>query len=191
MRKTDSLQPVVIGLAGKMRTGKDTIARLMSKPRRGMFARAAYGDELKRDYHEEHGYSDEGKDRKGYQEHGQKKRAENPRVWIEMLEPKLQQLRALGHNIVITDVRQPNEVEHIRSMGGYLIRVSVDDEIRLARMNAKGDKFTKADLFHETEMYIDTFDVDYEITNNEGLAELVQQLDPILIDIDRRWREGE
>lgn len=76
-------------------------------------------------------------------------------------------------------------------MGGYLIRVNVDDEIRLQRMNAKGDTFTKADLFHETEMYIDTFDVDYEIYNNAGITELVHQLDPILLDIEKRWREGE
>jgi dephospho-CoA kinase len=191
----DTLQtrePVVIGLAGKMRTGKDTIARLMSQVKRGSFHRAAYGDELKSDYHEKHGFPTDGKARKGYQDHGQAERKKDPLVWVKKLDSTLVILRELmGQNVVITDVRQPNEVEHIRKMGGYIIRVNVDDEIRLARMNAKGDNFTQADLVHETEMSIDTFDVDYELTNNEGITELVHQLDPILLDIDRRWREGE
>lgn len=183
--------PVVIGIAGKMRTGKDTLARLMSQTKRGSFQRAAYGDELKRDYHEKHGYTTDGKDRKGYQDHGQAERKKDPLVWVKKLDATLVILREMLHqNVVITDVRQPNEVEHIRKMGGYIIRVNVDDDIRLARMNAKGDKFTQADLFHETEMYIDTFNVDYELSNNEGITELVHQLDPILLDIERRWREG-
>jgi dephospho-CoA kinase len=177
-------EPILIGLTAKMRSGKDTVYNLLSKTKRGSFLRLAYGDELKRQYHEIHGHSGEGKDRKGYQTFGQSERQKNPNVWVESLEDSLVDLLNFhGRNVVVTDVRQPNEVEQIKMYCGYLIRINVDEEVRLKRMNANGDNFTLEDLQHETEQYIDTFEVDYEIDNNKGMIELVQQLDVILTDI--------
>jgi dephospho-CoA kinase len=182
--KTVLLEPIFIGLTAKMRSGKDTVHELLSKTKRGSFIRLAYGDELKRQYHELNGHGSIGKDRKGYQSFGQSERAKNPNVWVEAVDEKIQDLLNFhGRNIVITDVRQPNEVEQIRMYGGYLIRINVDDEIRLERMNAAGDSFTLEDFQHETESYIDGFSVDYEIDNNRGLTELATQLDTILVNI--------
>jgi dephospho-CoA kinase len=184
------MEGVLIGLTAKMRSGKDTVYDLLSKTKRGSFFRLAYGDELKRQYHELHGDTGAGKDRKGYQTFGQAERAKNPSVWVDALDDKLQELLFFhGRNVAITDVRQPNEVEQIRMYGGYLIRINVDDEIRLERMNRNGDNFTLEDLQHETESYIDGFDVDYEIDNNKGMIELVQQLDAILINIYKKEQE--
>lgn len=190
---------VLIGIAGKMRTGKDTIARLMAKDRRGGFQRGAYADELKKQVDRKYGKQEGGKRRALLQHEGQEERKHDALVWIKRLQPKIDFLRSTGHNVVITDVRQQNEIDSLREQGTYIIRVNVDDEIRKQRIIDAGDEFKEEDFYHETETAIDKFEVDYEIYNNDGLIQLVQQLDAILIDIDRKekrriaanksWRE--
>lgn len=177
---------VLIGIAGKMRTGKDTIARLMAKDRRGSFQRGAYADELKKQVDRKYGKHEGGKRRALLQHEGQEERKHDALVWIKRLQPKIDFLRLTGHNVVITDVRQQNEIDSLREQGAYIIRVNVDDEIRKQRIIDAGDEFKEEDFYHETETAIDTFEVDYEIHNNDGLIQLVQQLDAILIDIDKR-----
>lgn len=177
---------VLIGIAGKMRTGKDTIARLMAKDRRGNFQRGAYADELKKQVDRKYGKQEGGKRRALLQHEGQEERKHDALVWIKRLQPKINFLRSVGHNVVITDVRQQNEIDSLREQGAYIIRVNVDDEIRKQRIIDAGDEFKEEDFYHETETAIDTFEVDYEINNEGGLIQLVQQLDAILIDIDRK-----
>ncbi|PEF03414.1 adenylate kinase [Bacillus thuringiensis] len=177
---------VIIGIAGKMRTGKDTIARLMAKDRRGKFQRGAYADELKAQVDRKYGKQEGGKRRALLQHEGQEERKHDALVWIKRLQPKIDFLRSTGHNVVITDVRQQNEIDDLRSQGAYIIRVNVDDEIRKQRIIDAGDEFKEEDFYHITETQIDSFVVDYEIHNNGGLVNLVQQLDAILLHIDRK-----
>ncbi|MCU5554846.1 AAA family ATPase [Bacillus cereus] len=180
---------VLIGIAGKMRTGKDTIARLMSKDRRGSFQRGAYADELKVHVDRKYGKQEGGKRRALLQKEGQDERKKDSRVWIDKLNKKIEALRKVGKNVVVTDLRQLDELEDLRSQGAYIIRVNVDDEIRKQRILDAGDEFKEEDFYHETEIMIDQMEVDYEIYNNSGLIQLVQQLDTILIDIDKREKK--
>ncbi|MEC3013904.1 AAA family ATPase [Bacillus cereus] len=180
---------VLIGIAGKMRTGKDTIARLMSKDRRGSFQRGAYADELKVHVDRKYGKQEGGKRRALLQKEGQDERKKDSRVWIDKLNKKIEALRKVGKNVVVTDLRQLDELEDLRSQGAYIIRVNVDDEIRKQRIIDAGDEFKEEDFYHETEIMIDQMEVDYEIYNNSGLIQLIQQLDTILIDIDRREKK--
>ncbi|PET15047.1 AAA family ATPase [Bacillus thuringiensis] len=180
---------VIIGIAGKMRTGKDTIARLMAKDRRGKFQRGAYADELKLQVDRKYGKQEGGKRRALLQHEGQEERKHDALVWIKRLQPKIDFLRTTGHNVVITDVRQQNEIDSLRAQGAYIIRVNVSDEIRKQRIIDAGDEFKEEDFYHETETAIDAFEVDYEINNEGGLIQLVQQLDAILLSIDRREKD--
>ncbi|MED3182030.1 AAA family ATPase [Bacillus thuringiensis] len=180
---------VIIGIAGKMRTGKDTIARLMAKDRRGKFQRGAYADRLKEYVDSRYGKQEGGKRRALLQYVGQEARKANPLVWVEELQPKIDFLRSTGHNVVITDVRQQNEIDSLRAQGAYIVRVNVSDEIRKQRIIDAGDEFKEEDFYHETETAIDTFEVDYEINNEGGLIQLVQQLDAILLSIDQREKK--
>ncbi|MED3275361.1 AAA family ATPase [Bacillus thuringiensis] len=184
-----SNETVLIGLVGKMRTGKDTIARLMFKTKRGGFERGAYADELKKDVDRKYGKQEGGKRRELLQFEGQEQRKENPNVWIDRLQPKIDFLRSVGKNVVITDVRQQNEIDSLREQGAYIIRVKTDDAIRKQRIIDAGDEFKEADFYHITETQTDDFEVDYEIQNDGGLIPLIQQLDVVLIDIDKRWRQ--
>jgi dephospho-CoA kinase len=179
---------VIIGIAGKMRTGKDTIARLMAKDRRGKFQRGAYADELKAYVDHKYGKQEGGKRRALLQFVGQKARRLDELVWIKRLQPKIDFLRSTGHNVVITDVRQQNEIDSLRAQGAYIIRVNVDDEIRKQRIIDAGDEFKEEDFYHITETQIDTFEVDFDIYNNGGLIQLTQQLDAVLVQIDREMR---
>jgi dephospho-CoA kinase len=176
--------PIVIGLAGKMRSGKDTVKELLENKKRGCFYSAAYGDQLKKQYAEIAGRPLGGKkDRKGLQTYGQAERAKNPTVWIDALQKRIQPYLDNGFNVVITDVRQANEVQHIRSLGGFMIKVHADENVRIQRMLDKGDSFNMEDLYHETELYVDEVQADFTLTNNGGLAELINQVDDMLLQI--------
>lgn len=164
-----SEKPIRVSIFGKMRSGKDTIGRQLVESNH--FLQFAYGDELKRAYHDLFGYGN-GKDREGYQWFGQTMRGRYPDVWVDILEKKMRP--HLEHrNIVITDMRQPNEYEQLRELGFLMVKVHTPDEIRLERMRAKGDNFTEADLTHETESYIDSFDYDVLIENTGTIGELI------------------
>jgi dephospho-CoA kinase len=85
--------------------------------------------------------------------------------------------------IVLTDVRQANEVAWCRENGFTLIRVTAPDEVRIARAIEAGDSFVENDLVHSTELAIDGFEVDYEIVNDGSVDDLKAQVDAIVADI--------
>ncbi|MCC2383531.1 nucleoside/nucleotide kinase family protein [Bacillus cereus] len=85
--------------------------------------------------------------------------------------------------VLVNGVRQPNEYQQLREEGFIIIRVNASDDLRIGRAKSEGDVFAEADLAHETESHIDTFEVDYEINNNGELIQLYDQFDVIMRDI--------
>ncbi|MGD6876958.1 AAA family ATPase [Bacillus infantis] len=164
-----------IALLGKMRSGKDTVAEYGINTY-GLY-KFAFGDELKRYYHELFGYS-EGKPREGYQWFGQITRQREPDIWVRKCFESIENSGL--KDIIITDLRQPNEFERCKKEGFIMVKVHCDDQLRIQRILEKNDKFDKKDLHHETEMHIDTFEPDYIIENNGSLEHLYRQLDEIV-----------
>jgi dephospho-CoA kinase len=117
-------------------------------------------------------------------------------VWVRYLFDKIDAIDAadtvIGVDLraIITDLRQPNEYERCRAECYVIIRVSCPDDIRLERARSAGDVFTAEDLRHETESYVDTFAVDYEIDNSGSLAELYAKVDEVMAKINVRKTEG-
>lgn len=68
-----------IALTGKFRSGKDEVAKYLCA--RYGYTQFAFGDELKRYYHELFGHTD-AKPREGYQWFGQTMRARDPDIWV-------------------------------------------------------------------------------------------------------------
>ncbi len=115
-----------IALCGKMRSGKDTVAKYLST--RYEYERFAFGDELKWYYHELFGFEGT-KDREGYQWFGQTMRERDEDIWIRKCFGKISEVEYARETVndeageevftplkpVITDVRQPNELAHCRS----------------------------------------------------------------------------
>lgn len=163
-----------IALTGKMRSGKDTVARnlirLMSEEYK--VQTFAFGDSLK--VYAKELFPDEfvngRKPRDLFQWFGQTLRSRNEDVWINQLAKELNKYNttyeALNKKVVniITDLRQPNEYQFCKENGFYIIKVECDDAIRIKRMDGLNDNFDIKDLTHETERYIDTFDYDYLIS---------------------------
>jgi dephospho-CoA kinase len=177
---------VKIALTGKLRAGKDEVAQYLYI--RHGFNRVAFGDALKRHAHEVFPWIPQSsKPRALFQAFGQLMREIDPDVWVKHAERAVQGALDFRVNtgaervgIVLTDVRQANEVAWCRENGFTLIRVTAPDEVRIARAIEAGDDFTVHDLAHETELAIDGFEVDYEIVNDGSVDELKAKVDEII-----------
>ena len=182
-----------ISVFGKMREGKDTAALIMQSRRRGM-RQIAYGDALKLIYHTMFGESEK-KPRAGYQWFGQAMRSHDADVWVNQLQKGLDYLRQAGADVVVTDMRQPNEYKQLTEQGFYMVRVRSSLETRLERMRAAGDDFKMEDLENETEQYIDSFPYQYEIINDGTFEEFEEKVlavfEEILADYRAKHPEDE
>jgi dephospho-CoA kinase len=185
--------PLKLALTGRMRSGKDSVADYLA--RQYGFARFAFGDGIRKVCRElfPDQMAQARKPRALLQGVGQAMRAFDEDVWVRQCLAKIaelhkydERLRLTPCDIVICDLRQPNEYERLRAEGFVIIRVVADNGTRYLRMIDAGDAFTAADLEHETERHIDSFAVDYEIDNNGSLAELYAQVDEIMADIARK-----
>ncbi len=160
-----------------MRSGKDSVAEYLIK--KYGFTRFAFGDGIRsvcRDLFPEQ-LANVQKPRSLLQGVGQAMRMFNPNVWINKC---FKEIKEHYGDIIITDLRQPNELNAVKLDGFYVIRVSSPDEVRIQRMNAAGDNFTLDELNHETERHIDSMDVDFEIHNDGDLDHLHNQIEIIL-----------
>jgi len=177
---------VKLAICGKLRAGKDEVAQHLYI--RHGFDRVAFGDALKRNAHAVFPWISDGtKPRALYQQFGQLMREIDPDVWIKHAERSVQGAIDFRVNtgaervgIVLTDVRQQNEVAWCRENGFTLIRVTAPDEVRIARAIGAGDSFVENDLVHSTELAIDGFAVDAEIVNDGSVDDLKRQVDAVL-----------
>jgi dephospho-CoA kinase len=180
---------VKIALTGKLRAGKDVCSNHLYI--KYGFNRIAFGEALKKEAHAVFPWiSQSSKPRALYQQFGQLMREIDPDVWVKHAERAVKGAIDFRVNtgaervgIVLTDVRQANEVAWCRENGFTLIRVTAPDEVRIARAIEAGDDFTMHDLAHETELAIDGFAVDYEIVNDGSVDDLKAQVDAIVADI--------
>lgn len=178
-------------IVGKIRAGKSSVTDHL-RFEHG-FDEIAFGSMLKYYAHKVFTHSDvvgggdkpARKPRALYQQFGELCRQIDPMVWIQHAEfelgMKLDSRATKG--VVISDGRQPHEIEWARANGFTTVRVTAPDELRVARARAAGDNFTEADLVHDTEQHVDGFTVDYEIVNDGNLAELRAQVDEVITTI--------
>ncbi|MCO0597396.1 adenylate kinase [Peribacillus butanolivorans] len=182
-------QPQVpkILLTGKFRSGKTVVADYI-RYQHG-FTEIAFGSMLKYFAAQVFAHSEvtkgAGKNRQLLQSFGQACRSVDENVWLQHAEFSYR-LAMNGRDtkgIVISDGRQPNEIEWAKSQGFAVVRITAPEDVRLARAVAEGDDFKPADLTHETESYTDGFAVDYEIVNDGTLGDLYAQVDAVIAKI--------
>jgi dephospho-CoA kinase len=188
---------IKIALTGKLRSGKDTVASYLSTFYD--FRCFAFGNELKNAFHSIiRNVPREPKPRRAYIEFGQFMRQFDENVWVDAvfrnIESYLRVAFAEEHakihgdptlkpRVIVTDVRQQNEYDALKSAGFTFIRVTAPEELRIARAQAEGDVFTAEDLRHETETLIDEFNVDYGVVNDGTTLELYEKLDAIMAEL--------
>lgn len=169
MGNTNEINKVAI--CGKIRSGKDTVAEIfINNGFKRFFFADGIGKTVNLLYPE---LVAKGKPRKHLQGVGQAVRTFDPDVWVNYA---FKQIEASGADkVIITDLRQPNELKALREAGFFIIRVYASKEVRLERARRLNDNFDPADFEHETEAFIDGFVVDLEIINEGTLDELVAQ----------------
>lgn len=170
---------MIIGLTGKARSGKDTVAEHLheaykfhhywfSKPMKeaaasifGWSDAHLYGD-LKEEIDTRYGVSP----RVALQTLGTEwgRNTINSDLWILRAQKEMEQ----HTNIVISDCRFDNEAEAIIAAGGIVIEISRDNANQVAA--------------HSSESGISPHLVNYHIENNGTLPELYRAVDNFLID---------
>jgi len=167
-----------------MRSGKDTLGRYLCG--RYGYTRYAFGDELKRYYHEIFGDplgNTSDKPRQGYQWFGQAMREHEPGVWIRKMFERIDAEHP--ERIVVTDCRQVNEYRRLLQERFAIIRVECDEDIRIERMQQAGDSFTVENLQHETEVVLDAYPAHFVITNNGTVDEMIAQFELVRVEFTR------
>lgn len=157
-----------ICLIGKMRSGKDTLGRYLCDTYG--YRRYAFGDELKRCYHEVFRYRTNNL-RQAYQWFGQAMREHRQDIWVDRVFDKI--YWEMPDKIVITDCRQPNEYKRAVEEHFLIIRIDCDEQTRVKRMEQAGDVFTLEDLHHETETALDGYPVHFTVNNMGTVEEMI------------------
>lgn len=185
-----------IAICGQFRSGKDTVADYLAENYN--FKKFAFADEMKRIMHELFPQIPANpKPRRAYQVFGEGLRSldlpDARHVWINACMRKVEtyiwwhsEVDDSGANVVITDLRTPEEYEHVKANGFTIVKVTAPVGKRLVRAKAAGDSFTEADLAHETESHIEGFTADYEIANDGTVDELWTKVDDMISAIGKR-----
>ena len=182
-------QGILIGLAGKARSGKDTVGNYLETQH--FFHSTAFADRLKEicaeifDFTEEQLWGDlkeevdplVGKSPRFCLQYvgTEIARACWPDVWLWHLEKNVRHWMADGLDMVVTDVRMENEAGLIKDLGGYLIRVD-RDQARASNGVPNHSSETALDDWQEWDLVID---------NNGSLEELYAQVDRFITALRR------
>ena len=176
--RRSSMETLKIALCGGMRSGKDTVGKYLRD--HYAFERVAFGDAIREVcavlYPDQ--VKNGAKPRHLYQGVGQDLRKYDEYVWIKAAFSAIQFYES--ENVVVTDLRQPNEYIALKEAGFKIIRVNASRATRIERMTAAGDDFKPEDLVHDTERHYPHFEVDHVLTNDGDLNDLHQQIDAMI-----------
>lgn len=166
----------IIGISGRIGSGKDTLADFMIKELSNFKVERRYFANKIKEFHKEltgiGGYTQEEKNLyledfgftvgEGLQKIGEGLRqAYHKSIWVNSV------LTGADKDayIFLTDIRYPNEADYIKGVDGLLIRLEGDP--------ADVRKNSKRDLTHASETSLDDYkDFDIIYDNNKGLDEL-------------------
>ena len=180
--------PKIIGLRGKARSGKDTVASILSG--KG-WTRKAFADQLKRSVgplfglsHDQLNGADDSEaldpreqvdprwgktPRVILQECGEAWRKIHPDVWCKFVLADIEELYREDDQFVITDVRYKNEADMIRKMGGVMVHV--------VRPGAE----SRTGRSHSSETEMDSYKrYDFTIDNSKDIPHLERQVAEML-----------
>jgi len=179
---------MIFGITGRKGHGKDTISDILVK--KYDFEKLSFADPLKRAVKEIFNLSDQ--QLYGYEkEFIDKYWKVTPReilqfvgtelfrnqlknlipdveenIWVKVLENKIKNVRG---NIVISDVRFPNEVDMIKKLNGKIIKI--------IRPNLENNTLSN----HISENLDTDYDYDYIIINDKGIDDLYEEIGKIIV----------
>lgn len=161
-----------IGICGKAGTGKTAVADHLVK--KYGYKRYSIADEVKRIAVRL--FKMKEKNRKLLQDIGFKMREIRPSVWIDFL---IDQVRGKD-NIVVDDIRYPNEYQALKREGFKVIKVVADREICIKRLTERDGTAAIERLEDESETAMDDVEIENILDGNLPLEEMLAQLDKLL-----------
>lgn len=173
-----------IALVGNMRSGKDTFADVLINEKG--YTKIAFADELKRICKElfPEQFKNGNKPREILQSVGKCMRSIDYDVWVKALDRKIKQCN--GKNLVITDVRYPNEVAYLRNNGFIIVQIIVYRSIIVGRCKDTDPNFNPMQLEHESEFMASNCRVgDIEVYNNSSLEAYLDTVHQVISEIER------
>lgn len=164
---------MIVGLAGKCYSGKNTAADCMND-----FISIAFASPLKEAvgllYSISHNQMEYKKDiiderwgkspRQLLQTLGTFLRTQDPDIFVKNCQQRIKRLTKNNHDIVVTDVRYDNEADMIRSMGGVIIEIKRTNPPFVSN--------------HESEMGVSS--VDYVIYNDTSITDLNREINELI-----------
>src|SRR5690625_4383015 len=190
------MSAIKIAICGQIRAGKSTVSEHLVHNHG--FQPVSFGAELKSHADKLFAFSDvyksepivvddeqfggtrtigKRKPRRLFQDFGEKMRELDPNIWIGHAAEKVRLIELIAAangeqaRIVIDDLRQPNEYEWARANGFILVRINANEDTRLERAKQAGDDFSIEDLRHPTELFVQDFEVDFDIWNGVGVEQ--------------------
>jgi len=173
-----------VGLVGKMRAGKDEVAKYLWLDH-GFEYPLAFGNALKRFAHEI--FPDVPKNPKPRElyQFMNVMRDFDEDVWVKHLnqsyESDISYRQTKG--VVVSDARQENEIKWLKDNGFTLVKVEASEALRKQRAKREGDDVTGEQFEHRTEQFVDNVAVDYIIVNDGTLDELYRKVDEVMAKI--------
>jgi hypothetical protein len=162
-----------IALMGYARSGKDSIYSLIQKHKLGYVHRMAFGDALRFKFHRMFmDIPEDPKPREGYEIFGKAMRDIDKDFWVKQLSSLYRSMELQGENIVITDLRQPNEAAWCRANGFKIVYVDADPSLR--RERSITDSNWKA--INESEKHIENMEADYVLFNQGSMEDLENEV---------------
>jgi len=163
---------IKVAFAGKSRAGKDTLAHELSKAYRAEgkgVVTYAFAEGIKEVYKKYFSHiADTEKPRDAYIKIGEAFREIDPRVWVLNLKEKVD--RSYQWDVVIvTDLRREVELDYLRKEGFSIVMLGADDEVRVARAEALGEKL---DLNNEGDEEVDLIDYDMYVDSTNTFTPL-------------------
>lgn len=165
---------MIIGVSGKMRSGKDTVADYIID--NYGFEHLKFSMGIK-EVIEKYAYQDNGgvKRRKDLQGVGQGLRGIlGQNVWVNYTISQLDETK----DTVFSDVRQSNEFKALHELGGIIIYIETPDDVQRERLISLGEREDKY-LKHETEDIPKNM-ADSKIINDGTLEDLYKKVDEFM-----------
>ena len=119
----------IIGLYGKMHTGKSFVASDMAARWPDQVVVMSFAGKLRQVLKG----LDIPETRESLQGVGQKLREFNSDVWVNAVDSEVKEKLSSGQIVVFDDLRYPNEFEYIRNLGGLLVKLYADTDERWKR----------------------------------------------------------
>ena len=193
---------IIIGLSGKMGSGKNYIAEQIIYPDFKDYYNIliiGFGDLMKYELYarDKTLIYDELYDHKTFETRNklQQYGTENGRdkyhqdIWIRGLDIQIETFRRRSNDqclIIICDVRFTNEAEYIKDKGGKIIRVVASDrtEERYLRESNNNKEMYEKIVNHKSEIELDSYKFDYYINNNKDNMNFTKEIIEIIDLID-------